>query len=89
MEAKIEIQNLKCGGCANTIKTKLEEISGVQNISIEVENSSLSFEYGEQVHYETAIDKLNSIGYPMVGETNNLSKKAKSYVSCAIGKIQK
>jgi copper chaperone len=89
MKAKIEIQNLKCGGCANTIKTKLERVLGIVNVSIEVESSTLSFAYEHEKQYEFAIDELNSMGYPMVGKTNNLSRKAKSYISCAIGKIEK
>jgi copper chaperone CopZ len=31
---KILIANLKCSGCENTIKNKLSEIEGVENVSV-------------------------------------------------------
>ena len=33
--------------------------------------------------------KLSDLGYPMVGEQNSLPKKAKSFVSCAVGRMTK
>ena len=35
----------------------------------------------------TAIEKLSKWGYPEMG-TSNLVQKAKSYVSCAIGRLE-
>jgi hypothetical protein len=32
-------------------------------------------------------EKLKALGYPEDGAANNFGTKAKSYVSCAIGKI--
>ena len=32
-------------------------------------------------------EKLKTLGYPEDGEVNSLGSKAKSYVSCAIGKM--
>jgi copper chaperone len=32
-------------------------------------------------------EKLKTLGYPEDGEANGLGSKAKSYVSCAIGKM--
>ena len=32
-------------------------------------------------------EKLKTLGYPEDGEANSLGSKAKSYVSCAIGKM--
>lgn len=87
MEANIEIQNLKCGGCANTIINKVSTIEGIQKVTVEVETSSVAFQYDTEAQIELVKEKLSSIGYPTVDEKNPLHKKAQSYVSCAIGKI--
>lgn len=45
MKTSIIIQNLKCGGCANTISNKLEELKGISNIDVDVNTSKVSFNY--------------------------------------------
>lgn len=89
MKGIIKIQNLKCGGCASTITKKIEKINGIDSVSVEVESSTLFFEYKEDIQFETVVKVLSDIGYPVVGSENTITSKAKSYVSCAIGKIQK
>ena len=37
METTLYIQNLKCGGCANTITKNLTTLEGIQNITVNVE----------------------------------------------------
>lgn len=86
MENKIYVQNLKCGGCANTITNKLKDIQGVSNLNINVEESLITLNCSELI-LETVKETLKKAGYPEDGETNSFSSKAKSYVSCAIGKI--
>ncbi len=86
MENKIYVQNLKCGGCANTITNKLTDIEGVSNISINVEESLITLNCNEII-LEKVKETLKKAGYPEDGEANSLGSKAKSYVSCAIGKM--
>ena len=38
MTTTLEIQNLKCGGCAHTIISKLNELEGIQNVSVDTES---------------------------------------------------
>ena len=45
MKTTVHIQNLKCGGCANTISKKLNSLDDVSEVSIEVEDNSVTFEY--------------------------------------------
>ncbi|SIR22938.1 heavy-metal-associated domain-containing protein [Maribacter ulvicola] len=87
MTSIIPIQNLKCGGCAKTIISKLEEISNVTNVSVNVETSSVSFNAINQEDITTVKTKLKSIGYPSIDEDNSVFSKAKSFVSCATGKL--
>jgi copper chaperone len=87
MTSIIPIQNLKCGGCAKTIIAKLEEISSVTNVSVNVETSSVSFDAVKQEDITTVKTKLKSIGYPSIDEENSVLSKARSFVSCATGKL--
>jgi copper chaperone CopZ len=85
--SKVEIQNLKCGGCANTIVNKLTEIEGIENVKVNEETSEVSFDMQSGEHLEQVVTRLSEIGYPIAGDENTLMKKAKSYVSCAVGRM--
>ncbi|WP_116769493.1 cation transporter [Maribacter litoralis] len=87
MTSVIPIQNLKCGGCANTIISKLKKIPKITNVSVSVESSSVSFDALKQEDIATVKSELKSIGYPSLNEENSVFSKAKSYVSCATGKL--
>ena len=89
MQTTLEIQNLKCGGCANTIVTRLENLDGINDIIVNNETDSVSFNYIEDEHLEEAKILLSNLGYPIIGEHNPLSKKAKSFVSCAVGRMNR
>ena len=83
----IEILNLKCGGCANTIKKGLLAVEGVNEVTIDVESSVVSIDSSESSVLELVKKKLSSMGYPEVGDSNTVLHKAKSFVSCATGKM--
>ena len=87
METTIHIQNLKCGGCANTITKGIATIDSIQKISVNVEESSVTFSYENEGILDEVKSKLKTMGYPEDGEANTLGSKAKSYVGCAIGKM--
>lgn len=87
MKTTVRIQNLKCNGCASTIKNKLSELDNINEVSVDVENDAVTFEYDKEDTFETAKKELHKLGYPLVGEENKLQSKAKSYVSCAVGRM--
>lgn len=87
MKTTLKIQNLKCGGCANTIITKLSELDQLSEINVDNENDSVSFNYLTEEDFTEAKTLLAKLGYPTVGEKNALTTKAKSFVSCAVGRI--
>ena len=80
MKGIIEIQNQKCGGCASTITKKIEKTEGVDTVSVDVESSTLFFEYKEDTQFQTVVKVLSDIGYPIVGSENTITSKAKSYL---------
>lgn len=87
MESILQIQNLKCGGCAHTIITRLNELEGISNVKVNNDTNSVNFNYADTEALEVAKTTLSTLGYPVEGESNPLTKKAKSFVSCAIGKM--
>lgn len=89
METTIYVQNLKCGGCANTITKNISQIEGVEKVDVMVDESSVSFIYSNEEVLIMVKNTLSKLGYPEDGEANSLGAKAKSYVSCAVGKMTK
>lgn len=82
---QLQVVNIKCGWCANTITKSLESL-GAKNITIDIPSQTVSFEGDEK----TVSKKLTSLGYPPANsqEAKSILKKWISYLSCAIGKIQ-
>ena len=86
MKTNIKIENLKCGGCAATIKKGISSIQGIEDVAIDVENSIVTIS-SEASTLDAVKIKLSKLGYPEVGGENTLVHKAKSFVSCAVGRI--
>ena len=86
---KIMIANLKCGGCENTIKTKLLEVEGVQNVVVNHEEDSVTITYDEKTPRLALTKKLHRLGYPEATEENGLLLQLKSYASCLAGRVTK
>ncbi|PQJ18279.1 MULTISPECIES: heavy-metal-associated domain-containing protein [Nonlabens] len=88
MKTSIIVQNLKCGSCAKTITSKLSEISNITDITVDIENSTIAF---SATNSEDALEvkrKLKTLGYPTIDDSNGVLSKAKSFVSCATGKMK-
>ena len=87
MNYHITVENLKCGGCAATIKNGITSIDFVRNVEVDVENSVIEIESEKDVLKDIK-EKLSKMGYPELGDKNTLAHKAKSYVSCAVGRFK-
>lgn len=88
MRTSIIVQNLKCGGCANTITSKLSLLKNVTNILVDIESSTVSFVAENSNDAIRVKEKLKTLGYPSIEDANGVLSKAKSFVSCATGKIK-
>jgi copper chaperone CopZ len=87
MKTTLEIQNLKCGGCANTIVTKLSELKDIEDVQVDNDNNTVTFNYKNENTLLATQELLAKLGYPIIGEKNAITTKAKSFVSCAIGRM--
>lgn len=88
MKTSIIVNNLKCGGCAKTITSKLSEIKNIYNIDVNVHESKVSFKYINEDAAFLVKEKLSKIGYPSIEDDNTFAHKTKSYISCATGKFK-
>lgn len=82
---QIFVENIKCGGCLNSIRGALLKINGVTGLEILKEEDKVTVT-GWAIDKEVVIKKLAALGYPEKGN-NSLMNKAISFVSCAIGKV--
>lgn len=78
-------ENIKCGGCIKSIKEALQKIAGVDTVMVDKDKESVLVT-GTDINRRIIIDKLGELGYPEKGN-NSLLKKARSFVSCAVGKM--
>ena len=86
---QVEVENIKCGGCENSIVKGINSVAKVANLVIDREKQLVTFT-GEEAIKQTVIDKLRSMGYPEKGTVTGLEAgltNAKSFVSCAIGRM--
>ncbi len=86
MTTTIQIENLKCGGCAATIKKGILGIDSVEKVDVNVETSEVKVSHGKDV-VSMIKEKLSKLGYPETGDKNTVLHKAKSFVSCAVGRL--
>ncbi len=83
----INIVNLKCNGCVNTVKKGMLSIDGVHEVEVDLEQSIVSINEVSDEVFTQVKAKLSKMGYPEVGDANTMLHKAKSVVSCATGKM--
>ena len=88
-----EVANIRCGGCANTIRTALdmEDFTSVK-VDLIGEPRKVTAEIENDERLELFKKVLRDHGYPLVDDENTFVEsaglKAKSFVSCAVGKLQ-
>jgi len=90
MTKTLEVYNVKCGGCANTLITALKEEFGEVTVDLEVNPRKITLDIEDSKMEELKV-KLRGLGYPLTtDELSGLEKAAttaKSFVSCAVGKF--
>lgn len=90
MKINIEVENVRCSGCANTITKKLMSIDGVNAVDIGIEAQIVTIETDDESALPSYVEALLAMGYPEKGSVEGmeaLKGKAKSVISCAIGKV--
>ncbi len=90
MRQSFEVLNVKCGGCANTLRKRLEPEFGEVDVDLESMPRRITLDIEEE-QLPRLREILKGLGYPMADEQRAFidagMDKAKSFVSCALGKI--
>ena len=90
MKQTFEVLNVKCGACANTLIKSLKEEFGDVEVNLELHPRQITLDI-EDSKKEALKLKLRSLGYPLTSDELSGFEKAtttaKSFISCAIGKM--
>jgi len=90
MKQTLEVINVKCGGCAGTLKSKLKDEFGDVEVDLDVTPRKITLDI-EDNKLDDLAQALRKLGYPLatddLGLLESTSAKAKSFVSCAVGKM--
>jgi len=90
MKRTLEVENVKCGGCASTLKKALKADYGEVEVNLEKTPREITLDISDD-NMENLKLKLRTLGYPLVDDElstfQTINTKAKSFVSCAIGKM--
>jgi copper chaperone CopZ len=88
----LEVNNIRCEGCANTIRKALSK-EGFSDVIIDLscEPRKVTVDAKNEASLAQIKSILRKLGYPLCDEENSFGEsaglKAKSFVSCAIGKF--
>jgi len=86
---EITVDNIKCGGCAGFITKKLTATFGTDKINVNIEKGIININLDNSKKDELS-KVLLDLGYPEIDSVHGFDSakaKAKSFVSCAIGKM--
>lgn len=90
MTKTLEVHNVKCGGCANTLITALKNEFGEVTVDLEVMPRKITLDIEDNKMEELKL-KLRGLGYPLTTDElsgiDKVTTTAKSFVSCAVGKF--
>lgn len=91
MQKSFKVLNIKCGGCANTIKESLKEEFGEVDVDLTQEPRIVTLRIKDEDTELLFRQKIKKLGYhvedEVLGRFSKGSLKAKSFISCAIGKM--
>lgn len=89
MKIQIQVENIKCGGCASTIRSGLLKDSRVSSVEVDIPNGTVTVEASKDLRSQI-YGHLKRLGYPERGSVEGIasvSAKAKSFISCAIVRL--
>lgn len=75
------VENMRCSGCAKSIKSTLSKIPGVQGVDITLTDKKISV-MGIGIDRDRILKTLERLGYPLSGQ-NSLLRRATSFISCS------
>lgn len=89
MSLVFELANVKCGGCANSIRKAVMEFPDASVIALDPASGRLEVDAAADQR-DAIAQRLKQLGYPEQGTVEGIAAmaaSAKSFVSCAVGRI--
>lgn len=59
----LTVEGMSCGHCSGTVQKTLEEINGISNVSVDLNEKKASFNTDTPELVDKAIKKINEAGY--------------------------
>ena len=66
---RLEVDNIKCNGCVNSIKSGLGALEGVDNVEVNLEQGIVDVS-GNLLSRDDVVAFLNKLGYPVKAPTS-------------------
>lgn len=63
---ELRVDNVKCGGCANSIREGLLTLRGIQEVMVNIDSGTVSI-HGEGYNDKEIYSKLSELGFPVRG----------------------
>ena len=60
----LTVDNMSCGHCSGMVQKTLDAISGISDISVDLEAKKASFSIQDETLVDQAIDAVTKAGYP-------------------------
>jgi copper chaperone len=85
----LTVDNIKCGGCAGTIRKEIGLLAGITAVEADPATGEVRLE-GDESARPVVSRRLRELGYPERGSVSGMGSAAamaKSFVSCTIGRL--
>jgi copper chaperone CopZ len=86
MSHTYRIRNIRCGGCANTIRRQLSK-AGFEVVAVEPDQHAVIVADAPPGRIAAGATLLRMLGYPPADEDATIGDFARSVVSCAVGRF--
>ncbi|MCP3875230.1 MAG: heavy-metal-associated domain-containing protein [Desulfobacteraceae bacterium] len=63
----LNVDGMSCSHCSGMVQKTLEEIEGISNVSVDLEEKKASFDIEQEDLVDTAIKQINDAGYKASG----------------------
>jgi copper chaperone CopZ len=91
MRKSFEVANIRCEGCANSIKKALSPHFGEVEVDLTKMPRIVTVDIQSEADEAKFKEILISLGYPLIdvrlSKSAEIGAKAKSFISCAVGKF--
>jgi len=68
MKRTFQVENVTCGGCANTIKVSLEDDFGDIEVNLNKTPKEVTLDIKDDNALEAFTKEMEELGYPVIGE---------------------